>query len=419
MSYVHILKDDDSAAMPIDLKYENRYKVLQAFRFGYECTVADVSSATHISKLTVMRAIQFFCQKGILRSVGLGQSSDLGGKKPEVFAFADSRRVLCIAMWPGTVRLSAATLTGEPVAETEHPLDLHQPLQDVFAAVRRYVNAFLETLPCGAEGLYGVTLSTSGTVEYRTGRLRYSAHSPEWGVNIPISDFLRDVVGEKPVILVENAGKTTGRSVLLSRAELRSSRVLTLFTSWGISGCLLQNGRPLNGRNSLIGEIGHMTVEPSDTEVCGCGMKGCLERLVSLKRVRQMMKTSPPAKESPLYGLEESVSFSQIFSASSAQDRDARTLVRYLAECFASALHNICLIYNPDYVVFQGDFGQADLYFDECLKMALGDFRYYPQEGAFETIYDARGLFELDAQGGWFMLNEYYFNTVELYMDVL
>lgn len=67
-----------------------------------------------------------------------------------------------------------------------------------------------------------------------------------------------------------------------------------------------------------------MTVEPSDTEVCGCGMKGCLERLVSLKRVRQMMKTSPPAKESPLYGLEESVSFSQIFSASSAQDRDAR-----------------------------------------------------------------------------------------------
>lgn len=73
--------------------------------------------------------------------------------------------------------------------------------------------------------------------------------------------------------------------------------------------------------------------------------------------------------------------------------------MRYLAECFASALHNICLIYNPGYVVFQGDFGQADLYFDEFLKMALGDFRYYPQEGAFETIYDARGLFELDAPG--------------------
>lgn len=417
MPYVHFLKDEDSAAMPIDLKYENRYKVLQAFRYGAAATVADISAATHISRLTVMRAIQFFCNHGVLRSVGLGQSSEVGGKKPEVFSFADERRVLTIAFWPERVRLSLFTLTGELIGDTSYPSDMHKPLDDVFDEMKGKILPLLEEHGLTFDSLYGVTLSTSGTVDYQSGHLRYSSHSPEWGNDVPISDYLRSIIGDKPVILVENAGKTSGRAVLLDHPEFQTLRVLTMFTSWGISACQLQRGRPLNGKQALIGEIGHMTINSADSEACGCGKRGCLERLVNLNRIRSRLRDNPPPESSPLYGREDTCRFGDIFDASAAGDEYARGVVEYLAECFGAALHNVCLSFNPEEVVFQGDFGHADEYFDKCLRKALHTFKYFPSEGAFGTLYDPTGLFELDAKGSWYMQNEHYFNTQEIYMD--
>ncbi len=417
MPYVHFLKDEGSAAMPIDLKYENRAKVLQAFRFGAAATVAEISASTHISRLTVMRAIQFFCNRSVLHSVGLGQSSDVGGKKPEIFAFADERRVLTIAFWPERIRLSLYTLTGVQLAVTSYPSDLHMSLDEVFADMKIRAADFMREQGITSDNLYGVTLSTSGTVDYSTGHLRYSSHSPEWHSNVPISDYLRTIFGDKPVILVENSAKSSGRSVLLSHPEFQGQRVLTLFTSWGISAFQLQRGNPLNGKHALIGEIGHMTIDRSDDELCGCGKRGCLERQVNIARVRRMLKDNPPPASSPLSRLVSECRFVDIFTASAEGDGYARGIVKYLAECFAITLHNVCLSFNPETVVFQGDFGHADKYFDECLRNVLSEFKYYPDEGAFGTVYDPTDLFELDAKGGWYMLNEHYFSTQEIYMD--
>ena len=53
-------------AVPSALKLRNREMVLACFQDHQEHTVADIVARTGISKLTVMRAIQFFCAKGIL-----------------------------------------------------------------------------------------------------------------------------------------------------------------------------------------------------------------------------------------------------------------------------------------------------------------------------------------------------------------
>ena len=73
-------------AVPSALKYQNRQQILSCFRDHQEHSVADVVSRTGISKLTVMRAIQFFCGKNILVSSGKGESTEQGGKRPELVA---------------------------------------------------------------------------------------------------------------------------------------------------------------------------------------------------------------------------------------------------------------------------------------------------------------------------------------------
>ena len=106
-------------------------------------------------------------------------------------------------------------------------------------------------------------------------------------------------------------------------------------------------------------------------------------------------------------------SYGALFAASDAGDALAREAVRYLAHCFAVALHNLALAYNPDRVIFQGDFAQADAWFDACLKRELGEFNYYPNRVPFETGYDRRDLTLLAARGGTAVMKRRYFESVD------
>ena len=92
-------------AIPTSLKHRNRKIVLDCFRDYQEHTVADIVTRTGISKLTVMRAIQFFCAKNIIVSSGKGSSTEQGGKKPEFFRFGYKKNLLTIMMWPEMLEL--------------------------------------------------------------------------------------------------------------------------------------------------------------------------------------------------------------------------------------------------------------------------------------------------------------------------
>ena len=55
--------------------------------------------------------------------------------------------------------------------------------------------------------------------------------------------------------------------------------LLTLGT--GVGGGVVLNGEILYGAHGGAGEIGHCKVNPTETAVCGCGKRGCLEQYAS------------------------------------------------------------------------------------------------------------------------------------------
>jgi hypothetical protein len=68
-------------------------------------------------------------------------------------------------------------------------------------------------------------------------------------------------------------------------------------------------------------------------------------------------------------------------------------------------------------VVFQGSVGHAGSCFDARLRQVMSCFRYYPEGKAFRITYDPTDLLTLNADGGWYMLNEHYFSDPALYQD--
>ncbi|MBR5302680.1 MAG: ROK family protein [Clostridia bacterium] len=394
-------------AMPGDAKARNRQIMLRVIRSGRVLTAAEISSMTGISRQTVMRFLQHYCQLGVIASVGFGESTSAGGKKPELFQFCDNRRMLCINLWPAAITMAISDLVGEIGTQMHvaHQLSgrLDQDLDDVHALAMEYLNG----QGVQTDALYGVVLTVPGTVDYDTQTLRYNSQAPAWGTDVNMEEKLRARFGTKLTYYIDNAGKAAGRALLLEHPEYAAHRLLTLFTTWGVSACLIEKGHVLNGRSSLIGEIGHMIISDTDGIQCGCGKRGCLESMVSLKRVRAMLISLGEDEKTAA-----DMTLRCLFERSAAGEARARQVSAYLAHCFAVALQNLSLSYNQELVVFQGDFAWADAYFDACLKAELSQFRYYPRGELFGIDYDRRELSLLAAQGGAGKLSEKYFSAL-------
>lgn len=404
-------------AVPSALKYRNRELILNCFRDNQEHSVGDIVARTGISKLTVMRAIQFFCSKNILVSSGKGESTEQGGKRPEYFRFNSHQHLLTITMWPESLCLSLFNMELKELCRSSFSWIIPATPEIAFTFVREQAMSLLQQAGLHIEDLYGVSLSASGIMDYDSLVLKYSVHSPEWGTDIPVGDYLKDIFGDKPYYFIENAGKCISRAILAEQPH-PEKRMLILFTSWGLSGALIQDEKILSGRDSLIGEIGHMILDPRDTEECSCGSYGCLERLVSIARLRKRISLDPPPATSPLSKLApEAVTLNHLFFASQQKDPYARVHVAYLADCFSALLRNIALVFNPETVVFVGDYSIADDYFDQRMRQKFLQFHYLATSAPMEVRYDTRLLPELDARGGAIAMLDHFFSDPTLYED--
>ena len=281
------------------------------------------------------------------------------------------------------------------------------PLDALLSALKEAAFAYLADTGLTVDNLYGVMLSVPGTVDYDLSMLRYNAKAPEWGTNVMLGERLKEIFGADKTVFVGNAGKSSGRAILIDQPAYAERRVMTLFTTWGVSACMIERGHVLNGRDSLIGEIGHMVISDSAKTTCGCGKSGCLESLVSIHNVKRMLR------EAGAQELCDGLTLPRLFELSAAGDTRAQEAVRYLAHCFAVMLHNLSLAYNQEVVVIQGDFAWADALFDSALREELRQFCYYPSGEAFDVVYDKRDIALQSLRGGAEVLKKKYFASLD------
>ena len=417
MNVINLQENDETPALPFKLKLANRANILRCFRDGKEHTVSEVSQMTGISKITTMRAVQFFCEKNVLVTGGKVYQHNTGGKYPEIFRLNIRKNILSITLWPGIICLTLTDFSGQILYRRENnSVDTHHvSVQEIEAVLKEELRSFFEESKADRDLIYGVALSTAGIIDYRNKQIRFNTQAPQWGKNISILDEIRPFFREDTYFFLENGAKAMARAIL-TRPGAAGKRALLITTTWGIGGSMIQDGRVLNGRNSLIGEVGHMVVDAFDEEECNCGSRGCLERLVSMKRVRERFSRMEVAPDSPLAGMKpDEISEKLLFSLADQGDPSARELVGYLADCFAVALRNVSVTFDPEQVYFIGEYADAGTYFDTRLKEKLSEFRYYGSEEPIETFYEKMTMLEMNQMGVTVAITDHYFRNPELY----
>ena len=129
--------------------------------------------------------------------------------------------------------------------------------------------------------------------------------------------------------------------------------VLTLGT--GIGGGLIVNGHLVNGETGSAGEIGHVIVNPQETERCACGRKGCLEQYASATGLVRMAERRLSGTSAHSVLREKNpLTAKDIFDAAKAGDAIAVELVESFGQILGGALSDTACVLNPEIIVIGG-----------------------------------------------------------------
>lgn len=164
----------------------------------------------------------------------------------------------------------------------------------------------------------------------------------------------------------------------------------------GVGGGIIHKGKILTGSKGAGGEIGHIRVEMNETEICGCGNKGCLEQYASATGIVRMARKYIN-KDSCLAG-EKEITARTIFDGAKAGDAYCLEIVERFGLYLGVALSNVAHVVDPEAFVIGGGVSKAgqiildvvEKYYNENSMYALKNRKFHLAElGNDAGIYGA------------------------------
>ena len=398
------------------LKVSIRQQILACFLDGLPHEVNDIAASVGVSRQTVMKSLSFFMRHKLIETTGKGTASQQGGKRPLLYSLSSDLVLLCVTLWHSNFRINLYTLTGHLIDRVALETPLPDTPQVTAQNIAELSSMLLQKAGITPDRVYGLSVSVAGPVERSSNKIVFCVHAPQWGNNIPMADYLKPYFSDHTLILLESASKIHSGLYYLDD-RFQSKRLLVISISrYGISGCQIEKGHMLNGTHSIIGEIGHIPVAPTDPEACRCGSRGCLEAIISIPRLlRLIQEEKTDFQDSPLLRIGDQLDYNDIFRASEKGDPLAVRCAEYLAFHLAAALRSAIVLYDPDVVVFAGKTFVGGEDFSRRIQRHLQPFRYYPgSQAPLEILYDEEDLLDRDAFGSMLTLRWYVFRHVEL-----
>ncbi|MBQ6554027.1 MAG: ROK family transcriptional regulator, partial [Firmicutes bacterium] len=387
----------ETAAMPKDLKVVNRMKILNAISQSERVMLNEIAETTGISRQTIVKALESFVEQQLVVSLGKGSSTSVGGKKPEIFSFNKNYKYnVCVRLENHVLIIALTNLKSEILCVKSKAHAQNEPLESIIWDFKALFAEILSEKKLSNEDIYMVGVCMGGITDAETGILRYNSLYPGWGREIPVVDMFRSILPPHIEVIVGNDAKMTGYAELYYNKELYEKSYVALYTLDGIAAGFIDHGSIIMGSHALLGEIGHMTLDPYDPEICQCGSCGCFERLVSVDRLYSKIVNNKAYESSVLYSYGSSLTLADIFRAA---DRDtdllAMEMVEYVAKYFAMAIKNIMINIDPELIIIQGIYADAGKYFHHMLQKNLSRFKYFPSSGGVDITYDNREVWHL------------------------
>lgn len=152
----------------------------------------------------------------------------------------------------------------------------------------------------------------------------------------------------------------------------RNLAVVTLGT--GVGSGIILDGKIVCGAKGLSGEIGHMMINPEETELCTCGGRGCLDQMASATGiVRYTRKLLMSGKQHSVLENSPLLTTREIFTAAREGDTLAAESVEHCLSFLGKSLAFVSYVIDPEIFIIGGGVSRAGEYLIEIVQ------KYYDQ----------------------------------------
>ena len=231
-------------------------------------------------------------------------------------------------------------------------------------------------------------ISTPSPADIPNGIITTPPNNPFWR-NIPIKKYLEDALNIRGCF--ENDANCAALAEWFFGAGKGCRNMIYLTMSTGIGAGIISEGKLIQGKSFLAGEIGHCVLVPFGRQ-CNCGLKGCYEAYAGGRALAQRMQEELSGQtDHPMLAYAQDNKLENLDML--ALEKAARDGVDYAVKLWdemclrdAQAYGMLMNIFNPEKIVLGTIAYAAGDFFLEPVKKYLPDFAWQETLSACEIV---------------------------------
>ena len=264
------------------------------------------------------------------------------------------KRIFAADIGGTTVKLGMFTVEGELLDKWEIDTRKENNGGFILPDIADSIKAKMESENIAKEDVIGIGVGAPGPVD-KSGVV-YKAVNLGWGV-LNIKEELEKLTGV--TVMAGNDANVAALGEMWKGGGEGYSDLVVVTLGTGIGGGVIIDGRIVTGYKGAGGEIGHIHINDDETEVCGCGNKGCFEQYASATGIARLAnrKLVSSNEDSVLRKCE--INAKTVFDAVKAGDKLAMEIAEEFGEYLGKGLANVADVTNPEVFVIGGGVSKA------------------------------------------------------------
>lgn len=253
-----------------------------------------------------------------------------------------------------TIKCGLFTVQGEVLDKWEIKTRTENNGINILPDVAEAVNGKITEKGLKREEIAGVGVGVPGPVD-EEGNVPVAVNL-HWGY-VQLSKQLTELTGLP--VKAGNDANVAALGEMWKGGAAGCHNVVMVTLGTGVGGGIIINGHIVTGSNGAGGEIGHIHVDDTIEQVCGCGNQGCLEQVASATGIVYLANRKLASCNTPSVLREGEVSAKTVFDAVKAGDALAQEVAEEFGKYLGTALAGIAGVVDPEVFVIGGGVSKA------------------------------------------------------------
>lgn len=330
-----------------------------------EISRVQLARQTNISNTTVGKIIKELIKDGLVKEVG--QTVGEVGRRATILKLnPNGAYIIGVEVNLNNTEIAIVTLDGTILKSNYLKLNANQSpekvLNEIAVNIQKLINQVKNEIK---EKIIAIGIGIPGLITWPEGEILVVPQF-HWN-NVKIRSILEAKLDY--FVYVDTDVRTALLAENFFGSMMNYQDAVCIYIGSGVGGAVMMNGEIIRGHHNMLGEIGHITLDPNGS-LCDCGRLGCLQTYICSSDLEK--KAQKPIKD--------------IFAAYDLNEEWAVRLIEQARNYLAMAISNISCLYNPEAILITGPMIQEFPQLISNIEIIADNYVWSPFKTSYELV---------------------------------